>query len=511
MDLEFIKYQDEDIPRRMLGKNFKFRLGIRHLQLLYMFLMCAAMGALRVSPSVAMLAVTDTSRLNDTYIQIKNWDRKTQGVILYSFFMGYAIMLVPGELFLKRIGGKYTQAVSLLLNGGLCVAMPTVINKGSVLAVSGMHLFMGMSQAWVSPANQALLRKWLPPDERNLFSRILYLGLLVGIIVALPIIGIVSEARLGWELIYYSLAMMAFSMGTICVLLTASSPNKHQAVGDTEKEYIAVAMSNIEKLQMEKKGRENVNVTIMSGSPPSIVWFKILTASQFWKIAFLHIATNVIFIFCLSDMALYLQNFNISLKENTIWMALLYTMWLLIELLRMIALYIYNNIFRWNDIPFKIIFTLSIICILCGLPALLYLLPDWKITAILTLMIIMSSLSIQTHAIKRNVKQIKDLDPDVISIVSSIVASIVGACVPMLTGFLVVDNVNIHCWRYIFFTLMSVVSLCHIMYFVLGNYSKRSARNKGNSIRYLISYDNTSDILEVMSNHNEKMKIEAEK
>ncbi|KAM3956047.1 uncharacterized protein ACR2FA_010028 [Aphomia sociella] len=128
MDLEFIKYKYEDTSHPS-SKRFKFALGVRHLQLLYMFLICVAMGVLRGSLGIAMLAVTDVSRLNDTYIHVKTWDIKTQGVILYSFFMGYAIMLIPGELFLKRVGGKYTLAMSLLLNGGLCVAMPTVINK----------------------------------------------------------------------------------------------------------------------------------------------------------------------------------------------------------------------------------------------------------------------------------------------------------------------------------------------------------------------------------------------
>ncbi|XP_052747646.1 putative inorganic phosphate cotransporter isoform X2 [Galleria mellonella] len=505
MDVELIKYQNaDDVPR---NRNYKFRIGIRHIQLLYMFLICGAMGVLRVSPGVAMLAVTDTSRINDTYIQIKNWDRKTQGVVLYSFFMGYAIMLVPGELFLKRIGGKYTLAVALLLNGGLCVAMPTVINKGNVLAVSGMHLFMGMSQACVSPANRALLDKWLPPHERSLFGRIIFMGLLLGMILALPVIGIISEARLGWELIYYSLAMMAFSIGAICILLTANSPNKHQAVGDTEKEYIAVAKNNMEKIVMENKERKYQNTNGNITSPP-IPWCQILKTSQFWKLAFSHVSSNTVFVFCLSDMPLYLQNFYPTLRENTSWMAIFYTMWLLMELLGMIASYIYNHFFRWNEIPFRIVFSFSFIGITCGLPILPYLIPDWNITAMITLMTILASLSVQTHAVM-NVKEMRDMDPGTVLMLTSTIASLAGACIPLLTGFIIVDKMNMHRWRYLFFTLMTIVLFCQAAYFILASCSKVSSRNRVKRGYHLTGYDNSSELLEIKSNH--KTEHEAEK
>lgn len=61
--------------------------------------------------------------------QIHNWDGKIQGTILSSFFFGYAVMLLPSELFLGKIGGKILTTAILVINGAICVAMPTIVNK----------------------------------------------------------------------------------------------------------------------------------------------------------------------------------------------------------------------------------------------------------------------------------------------------------------------------------------------------------------------------------------------
>lgn len=54
---------------------------------------------------------------------------RTQGTILSSFLFGYALVLVPAELYLKRVVDKLILIAVLLINGGLAAAMPTIVNK----------------------------------------------------------------------------------------------------------------------------------------------------------------------------------------------------------------------------------------------------------------------------------------------------------------------------------------------------------------------------------------------
>lgn len=67
-------------------------------------------------------------------------------------------------------------------------------------------------------------------------------------VVALLVGGMLSETRLGWELLFYAQAMLALSMATVWGLLTATSPDEHQAVGDSEKEYIKEAIACYRKV-----------------------------------------------------------------------------------------------------------------------------------------------------------------------------------------------------------------------------------------------------------------------
>lgn len=74
-------------------------------------------------------------------------------------------------------------------------------------------------------------------------------AILLGTVIAFPISGYLSQTRLGWELIFYSQAMMTLSMAAIWALLTAGSPDSHQAIGDEEKDFIRQALSTYRKVE----------------------------------------------------------------------------------------------------------------------------------------------------------------------------------------------------------------------------------------------------------------------
>lgn len=59
--------------------------------------------------------------------QIYDWDKKTQGVILSSFFWGYMMMQIPAGVLAKKYGGKLIMLCALLVNGVLCLALPTLV------------------------------------------------------------------------------------------------------------------------------------------------------------------------------------------------------------------------------------------------------------------------------------------------------------------------------------------------------------------------------------------------
>ncbi|KAH9630948.1 hypothetical protein HF086_013487, partial [Spodoptera exigua] len=104
-------------------------------------------------------------------------------------------------------------------------------------------------------------------------------GVQIGIIIALPISGLLSSAPLGWELVYYSLAMLALSMAIISGTLTASSPGDHQA-------------KEIKR-----------------------PWREILKSLRFWVVASAHASSNAIFVFFIVHTPSYLMTYGMSLEN----------------------------------------------------------------------------------------------------------------------------------------------------------------------------------------------------
>ncbi|XP_073955800.1 putative inorganic phosphate cotransporter isoform X2 [Choristoneura fumiferana] len=281
MDVEFIRNKYEDGSEGFVLKK-KFKIGVRHLQILYMIATSIVLGMCRGSIGITMQAVNDASRINDSYIEVHNWDRRTQATTFSSFFFGYAIMLVPAELVLSQRGSKMMVTALLAINGGLAAAMPNIINKGGWIAVCNTQFLLGISQAFLAPANRIMLDNWLPPNEKGVFSNIVYGATHLGMIIALPCAGALSTARLGWELICYTQAMAALSAGAVWMLLTAAEPRHHQA----------------KRLP--------------------VPWRRILGSPPFWALACAHAASNAVFVFFLVDVPYYLQVHGTPLKDASI-------------------------------------------------------------------------------------------------------------------------------------------------------------------------------------------------
>lgn len=51
-------------------KTTGFKIGVRHIQMLYMFASAIVIGIIRASMGVAVLAISDPTRRNDTYIKV---------------------------------------------------------------------------------------------------------------------------------------------------------------------------------------------------------------------------------------------------------------------------------------------------------------------------------------------------------------------------------------------------------------------------------------------------------
>lgn len=61
-----------------------------------------------------------------SFLQIYEWDKKTQSLILSSFFWGYVIMQIPAGILAKNFGGKPILLFALVANMAICTLVPTL-------------------------------------------------------------------------------------------------------------------------------------------------------------------------------------------------------------------------------------------------------------------------------------------------------------------------------------------------------------------------------------------------
>ncbi|XP_063384121.1 putative inorganic phosphate cotransporter [Cydia fagiglandana] len=479
MDVEFLRYKYEDGAEGFIMKK-KFKIGVRHLQALYMFAVSVVLGLLRGSSGVAMLAINDPTRLNDTYIEIHDWGRRTQSTTFSSFLFGYALMLLPAELCVSQFGSKMLVTAVLAMNGGFNVAMPNIVNKGGWIAVSNTQFLLGMSQACLAPANRIMLENWMPPNEKTFFSSIVYGGTFLGMILSLPCAGALSAHRLGWELIFYAQAMAALSSCAVWGILTAATPQQHQAIGDKEKEYIEEAKGFYKKKQQP------------------VPWRDILRSPPFWGLAAAHAAFNAVFVFFLFDVPYFFTIFGRSLKDASVLAMLPFVvMWLVYLTTSPTIEWVYNSGFMSYVLSTtyyrKLINAIGAFSAIIGLTVLSNVNPDSGI-AVVILTIALGVTGFQYSGFLDNYRNLSQNFNGTLVILSSAGASIIGAGVPLFTGsILSPDPTDFRRWRAVFLSLASFSVLGNVLYTVLG----RGDRAEWDRERIKFGYHNDANQLEL--------------
>ncbi|KAI3956721.1 hypothetical protein MKW92_050946 [Papaver armeniacum] len=150
----------------------------RYLIVLLTFFCTCVCYIERVGSSIAYTVAADAAGV----------DQSTKGIILSTFYYGYACSQVPGGWAAQRIGGRRVLLFSFILWSLTCFMLA--------------RLLVGVAQGFIFPSIHTVLAQWVPPHERSrsvsLTTSGMYLGAAAGMLV-LP-----SLAALGgfWSILW---------------------------------------------------------------------------------------------------------------------------------------------------------------------------------------------------------------------------------------------------------------------------------------------------------------------
>ncbi|CAK1579850.1 unnamed protein product [Parnassius mnemosyne] len=407
--------------------------------------------------AVAVLAMTDVTRKNDTRVTIYDWDKKTQGLILSSFFWGYMMMQIPGGLLAKRFGGKPILLVALLASGIVCGLLPSLVGLGGWQIVCACRVLMGLTQACLFPATHTLLGRWLPEHERTTITGIVYGGTQIGTIIAMPMSGLLAETAIGWKLIFYSISGLMFTTSAVWYFFSASTPSEHRLMTETEKEYIERGLNT------------------SSGKVLSTPWRCILKSKGMWALAITHIGCTSSYVLFFVDMPTYLEKgLHISLKNSASLSALPYIgMWIGNIISSSVSEKIFNRGLLSVGTCRKLFNSIGFVGMAIGLAALSFIGQDHQNMAVI---ILIATLTVNGFYAAGFMMCLLDMSPNFAGVMLSLtnsVANLGSIFTPIVTSFILRnDSTDLSRWRIVFLIIAAVSVITNIVFLIFGT-SKR--------------------------------------
>ncbi|XP_045617908.2 sialin isoform X1 [Procambarus clarkii] len=221
-----------------------------------------------------------------------DWNEQTQGLVLGSFFLGYATTQILGERAAEYFGSRIVFGLSVFLSSVLTLLNP-VCAWASLELFIFIRIVQGAIQGVTFPALFHLLATWLPPKDKAKLVSIMYSGTQVGVIVGSVGSGWLchSEFLGGWPSTFYVFGVVGLTWCVPWFLLVHDTPRHHPRISSAELTYI---QSNEDSLVTRK-------IKI-------IPWKAIMTSRPMWAAIMCAVGANYYFYTFLTELPSYFSN-----------------------------------------------------------------------------------------------------------------------------------------------------------------------------------------------------------
>jgi ACS family D-galactonate transporter-like MFS transporter len=155
------------------------------------------------------------------------------GVAFSAFSWSYALLQIPGGIFLDRFGTRLTYLIALVGWSAFTAAMG-VVNSLAALVVA--RIGVGTFEAPCFPANSRILASWFPQHERARANSIYSVGMYAGIgFFSVPLFYV--SARFGWRGLFFLAGAIGIAFGLLWWQVYRD-PSQSRTVNDAELRYV---------------------------------------------------------------------------------------------------------------------------------------------------------------------------------------------------------------------------------------------------------------------------------
>lgn len=241
--------------------------------------------------------------------------------VMGAFTLGYALFQVPGGNLARRFGPRVAMT-------GVCLAWSIFTGLTGVMrslaALVGVRFLFGAGEAGGYPTISQALYKWLPVGERGITNSIIFSGGRIGAALAMPGVVWLITVSGGWQQAFFLLGGIGLLCGVLWWLLFRDLPEKHFAVGDTEKEHILIHRAGTAvKKEPDGESIATSDVDAVAAEVVQIPNTRLLTHPTMLMLMVQYVAHNFTFFFVASWFFKYIRDGYDLTKEQ----AGFYAMW----------------------------------------------------------------------------------------------------------------------------------------------------------------------------------------
>src|SRR6266850_3670418 len=155
------------------------------------------------------------------------------GLVFSAFSWSYALLQIPGGIFLDRFGTRVTYFIAVV-SWSVCTALMGVVRSLNGLILT--RIGVGVFEAPCFPANSRILATWFPQHERARANSIYSFGQYVGLgFLSVPLFWITRQ--FGWRGLFFIVGGLGVAFGLVWWMLYRN-PADSAAVNQAELDHI---------------------------------------------------------------------------------------------------------------------------------------------------------------------------------------------------------------------------------------------------------------------------------
>ncbi|XP_059613523.1 vesicular glutamate transporter 1 [Phlebotomus argentipes] len=169
-------------------------------------------------------------------VSVFNWTVGVESAVDSSFFWGYLVTQVPGGFLASKFPANKIFGTAIACSSFLNLLVPgaTMLHPGFIIIV---RMLQGLVEGVTYPACHGIWRFWAPPLERSRLATMAFSGSYAGVVIGMPMSGILS-GWISWQAAFYFYGVMGLFWYTLWLWLAFEKPRVHPAITIQELKFI---------------------------------------------------------------------------------------------------------------------------------------------------------------------------------------------------------------------------------------------------------------------------------